>query len=164
LIFCLGEDYSDNRLSELMAFENGVTFANSAMLISTFLFNFRPGLRDHLVRPESNLSFDNVFPHYAATLSVNWPYKPQDCLLPVTPEAYETLSRILASLPDPAAPSPAGALQNLIVSHPDHQPQELWRLNPVFETHIRDLANWSVGSTFGDALPSLAEFVNVGRR
>lgn len=34
-------------------------------------------------------------------------------------------------------------------------------INPVFERHIRDLNNWSVGSSFAEAFPSLAGCMRV---
>lgn len=37
------------------------------------------------------------------------------------------------------------------------------RINPAFETHLRDLRNWTLGSRFRDTFPTLVDH-NVGIR
>ena len=34
-------------------------------------------------------------------------------------------------------------------------------MNPAFETHLRDLGNWSLGRTFGETFPDWAGTVRI---
>ena len=79
-----------------------------------------PRMRDQMVVHYPNIPFETFFIPYTTTLSLNWPYEPEDTLI---------------GLPD----------------------KEESSINPVFERHLRDLKNWSLGPAFARAFPILAE-------
>lgn len=111
----------------------------------TKLISCRPRLRDAMVQTptHSQPHFDQFFIPYTTSLSVNWPYCDSDVLLPSTFQ--------------PTAPSPGSAT-------PGAAPQAeepAWRMNPAFETHIRNLQNWSLGPAFREAFPNWAETVRI---
>lgn len=43
----------------------------------------------------------------------------------------------------------------------DDGPEPIWRMNPAFETHLRDLNNWSLGISFRDTFPDWAGVVRI---
>jgi hypothetical protein len=46
----------------------------------------------------------------------------------------------------------------VLVSNPSAtNPEEMVAMNPVFETHLRDLTNWSMGSIFKTEFPYLID-------
>lgn len=107
----------------------------------------RPRLRDATVQTTPFPQFDSFFVPYTTTLSLNWPYTDSDVLLPsATPQNNGTNS----------AASPGS-----ISSHVSDPNEPFWRMNPVFETHVRDLRNWSLGTLFRDAYPQWAETVRI---
>lgn len=83
-----------------------------------------PRMRDKMVQVYPKIPFDNFFIPYTTTLSLNWPYEANDCLLNVP--GSEELS-----------------------------------INPVFEQHLRDLNNWSLGPAFANAFPILVETTKI---
>ncbi|QDS77323.1 hypothetical protein FKW77_004808 [Venturia effusa] len=104
-----------------------------------------PRLRDAMVQTptHSQPHFDQFFIPYTTSLSVNWPYRDSDVLLPSTFQAT-------ATSPNSSA---AGAVQQA--------EEPAWRMNPVFETHIRNLENWSLGPAFRDVFPNWVETVRI---
>jgi hypothetical protein len=64
---------------------------------------------------------------------VNWPYSPRDVLLHSVP--------------------PKNAQANT--------DEPYWHMNPVFEAHIMNLENWSLGSAFAEQFPDWAGVVNI---
>jgi hypothetical protein len=88
-------------------------------------------MREKMIKNASAYPNERYGPVYCQTLSLNWPYDPQQCLLP-------------------RANSVQGA--------------EEFMINPVFESHMRNLANWSVGSAFANAMPELVEGVRIKER
>lgn len=36
-----------------------------------------------------------------------------------------------------------------------------WLINPAFETHLRDLNNWTLGPSFRSAFPMLGDAVKI---
>jgi hypothetical protein len=70
-------------------------------------------------------------------MSLNWPYAAQDVLLPSAP-------------PKNVPRTSAGATD-----------EPFWRLNPVFESHILNLDNWSLGHSFAEHFPDLAGGVRI---
>jgi hypothetical protein len=81
--------------------------------------------------------FDSFFIPYTSTLSINWPYSPQDVLLPTTP-------------PQNIARTSSGATD-----------EPFWRMNPVFEDHVRNLDNWSLGIAFSEHFPQWTDTVRI---
>ena len=46
----------------------------------------------------------------------------------------------------------------VLVSNPDAvDPEESVRMNPVFESHLRELGNWSMGKLFVETFPFLID-------
>lgn len=97
-----------------------------------------PKMRDHLVRHYSprDYLFDNFFIPFTTTLSLNWPYEPTDVLLSVK-EGREG-----STGPAVGGGAHDGMGDDLVI-------------NPVFERHLRRLENWSLGTNFARAFPSL---------
>ncbi|OCL01880.1 hypothetical protein AOQ84DRAFT_328306 [Glonium stellatum] len=77
-----------------------------------------PQMRDELVKDNLRYDQNEFFLPYVQQLSLNWPYKPMECVA-----VFSTGREAL--------------------------------INPAFELHIRNLENWSLGSTFSAAYPSL---------
>lgn len=121
-------------------------------------------MRDRLVRATAQSSsaypFDSFFVPFTTTLSLNWPYESTQCLLPA---AYHTKSST-ASSGDGTVPNPsdasvtAAAIENVVNGVDDG---EEFMINPVFESHLRNLDNWSLGSPFRNAFPDLVEDVKI---
>jgi Domain of unknown function (DUF3425) len=89
-----------------------------------------PAMRDELVKDYNHYPFDEFFVPFTKTFSVNWPYA-DDAVFRNGPPP----------VPDPDRP-PA--------------PLRQLELTPLFETHIRDIRNWSVGPLFANTYPALA--------
>lgn len=130
----------------------------------------RPRLRDRLATGRPYVSFDDFFIPYTQRLSVNWPYAPHDCLVrrsrSVSVRGTSIGGHTPAGTPSLGPPSPYGtAAPSSARSTPTISgasiSSEDWIINPAFEAHIRDLANWSVGPAFAAAFPMLAETVRV---
>lgn len=64
----------------------------------------------------------------------------------------------------PAAPhTPQAAGTPASLPHSINLPKEddQWLINPAFETHLRDLNNWSLGPSFRGNFPQLATAVKI---
>jgi hypothetical protein len=97
----------------------------------------RPHLREQIVQSSPWPLFDSFFIPYTSTLSINWPYSPESVLLPsVPPKNVQRTSRGVTDEP-------------------------FWRMNPVFEAHIMNLDNWSLGSAFSEHFPQWASAVRI---
>lgn len=94
-----------------------------------------PRLRDACVQQQPPVVFDNFFVPYTATLSLNWPYEAADVLVPRPPAAIGS--------PGSSADEPE------------------YSINPVFETHLRKLENWSLGPAFVEAFPEWKRLVKI---
>lgn len=99
-----------------------------------------PRLRDACVQQTTPVIFDNFFVPFTTTLSLNWPYDPADVLVPRPPANLAT-----------------------IVAGPDGE-EQVYSINPAFETHLRRLENWSLGSAFAEAFPEWKELVKIRDR
>lgn len=99
-----------------------------------------PRLRDACVQQQPPVLFDNFFVPYMTTLSLNWPYEAADVLVPRPPGAASS----------PAVGSPSSAVE-----------EPAYGINPVFETHLRKLENWSLGPAFADAFPEWKGLVKI---
>ncbi|KIW03661.1 uncharacterized protein PV09_04983 [Verruconis gallopava] len=115
-----------------------------------------PRLRDAAVQTTPFTSFDTFFVPYTTTLSLNWPYAPSDVLLPTSagPPHPLTSSSSVINMTSPGSASSPGAGS-------DAGPEPIWKMNPAFETHLRDLRNWSLGPLFRDTFPEWAECVRI---
>lgn len=114
----------------------------------------RPALRDRLAAAQHAPPFDHFFVPFTTTLSLNWPYEPRDCLI-LNP-AYNA-ARDAAPNAGPVPPVlPADGLS----ADPEDYPSR-WIINPVFESHLRNLGNYSLGPAFRDAFPDFADAVRV---
>lgn len=107
-------------------------------------------------------SLESFFVPFTTTISVNWPYKPEDCLLPgpglsrgsfSTPSAAYSAASPYSSGTAAAASSPQTPATTASNVHSFHDEQ--WVINPVFESHMRELSNWSLGPAFRHAFPHL---------
>ncbi|KAF1351042.1 hypothetical protein BDV97DRAFT_350946 [Delphinella strobiligena] len=123
-----------------------------------------PMMRDRLVRATaqspSAYPFESFFVPFTTTLSLNWPYESTQCLLPA---AYHTKPSTASSgdgtVPDPSDASvTATAIENVVNGVDDG---DEFMINPVFESHLRNLDNWSLGSPFRNAFPDLVEDVKI---
>jgi hypothetical protein len=97
-----------------------------------------PRLRDACVQQQPPVMFDNFFVPYTATLSLNWPYEVADVLVTRQPAAVG---------------SPGSNVD-----------EPVYNINPVFETHLRKLENWSLGPAFVEAFPEWKGLVKISDR
>jgi hypothetical protein len=94
-------------------------------------------------------------------------------LLPASKIHTNTLSVTSSSMPagspystnvntgSPAVgPSTPGGLSHL---GPLPQEEDQWLINPAFESHLRDLNNWSLGPSFRGTFPQFADCVKIKR-
>lgn len=115
-------------------------------------------MRDRLVRAQSPTSypFDSFFIPFTTTLSLNWPYAPGECLLPAAYRKHPSPSSGGAT---PSASSDAGqSIESALAGNED---DDEILINPVFESHLRNLDNWSLGTAFKDAFPDLVDDVRL---
>ena len=101
-----------------------------------------PRMRDRLVADYEACPLENFFVPYTTTLSLNWPYEETDTLLNATPTSNTSSNK---GNGNGNRESGAG---DLII-------------NPVFERHLRDLRNWSLGPAFAKAHPTLTDSVRM---
>ncbi|KAI5242231.1 hypothetical protein E4T43_04981 [Aureobasidium subglaciale] len=101
-----------------------------------------PWMRDRMIKNCAAYPNERFGPLYCQTLSLNWPYDPQQCLLPRANSVQGAEATSAAVLDD----------------------DEEFMINPVFESHMRNLSNWSVGSSFANAMPELVEGVRIKDR
>ncbi|KAF2681674.1 hypothetical protein K458DRAFT_343262 [Lentithecium fluviatile CBS 122367] len=133
-----------------------------------------PRCRDRLIntQPESDISFEDFFIPFTTTVSVNWPYEPEDCILPASKVhlGHSSASSLPASSPystavhagspvPPMTPQPAVGTPGTIGSLRGDDDQYL--INPAFESHLRNLNNWSLGPSFRAAFPTLGPTVRI---
>lgn len=137
----------------------------------------RPHLRDRLCAIQPFISFDTFFIPFTTTVSLNWPYEARDCLLPASKIHSNTLSTtsssVHASSPfsthvnagspaGPHTPQAAGTPVSLPLStHTLPKEEDQWLINPAFESHLRNLNNWSLGQSFRGTFPALADAVKI---
>ncbi|RAR03606.1 bzip transcription factor protein [Stemphylium lycopersici] len=136
-----------------------------------------PRLRDKIIASQPPVSFENFFIPFTTTISLNWPYEHRDCLLPasaVRTSTLSTTSSVTASSPfsthvnagspqGPATPQPPstngpGAMPTI---GPLPKEEDQWLINPAFETHLRDLNNWTLGPSFRGTFPVFADAVKI---
>lgn len=96
-----------------------------------------PRMRDQMVQLYPEISLDNFFIPYTTTLSLNWKYEASDTLLNMGG----------AGVGGNNGGSEGGA--------------EEFSINPVFERHLRDLSNWTLGPAFEKAFPALAHTCSI---
>jgi hypothetical protein len=134
---------------------------------------YRPKLRDRLITAHNHIPFDAFFIPFTTTVSLNWPYNPKDCLLPASKlfaSSLSATSSIPASSPFSTAVnagSPAGPPTPQAVSTPGAtigalpKDDEEWLINPAFESHLRNLNNWSLGPSFRSTFPAFGDVVRI---
>ncbi|THX57121.1 hypothetical protein D6D06_03897 [Aureobasidium pullulans] len=101
-----------------------------------------PWMRDRMIKNCAAYPNERFGPLYCQSLSLNWPYDPQQCLLPRANSVQGAEATSAAVLDD----------------------DEEFMINPVFESHMRNLSNWSVGSAFANNMPELVEGVRIKDR
>lgn len=99
-------------------------------------------MRDRMIRNPSAYPNDRYGPLYCKTISLNWPYDPQQCLLPRANAVQGGEATSAAVLDD----------------------DEEFMINPVFESHMRNLDNWSVGAAFANTFPELVGGIRIKER
>jgi len=135
------------------------------------LFTSHPAWLDHLPWPHLRDSmidhhrpfepFEQFFIPFTTTISLNWPYEPRDCLLPASKWATAPLSAT-PSVPTESSPlTPQPPVGTPAAIGPLSKEEETWLINPDFETHLRDLNNWTLGPSFRTAYPHFAETVKI---
>ncbi|PGH28176.1 hypothetical protein AJ80_00066 [Polytolypa hystricis UAMH7299] len=109
-----------------------------------------PEARAYLIEhPEVN--FDEFASVYSSWFDISWPYSPSHIVVSKSTSA----SRIPTStLPQHYLPAPSSPVM-------DHNSG--MSLNPVYEQHIRQLKNWTVGEKFRRKLPELARIIDQDR-
>jgi|SRR5690242_15975788 len=137
--------------------------------------NSRPRLRDRLCAHQPFISFDTFFIPFTTTVSLNWPYEARDVLLPASKIHSNTLSTTSSSVhpsspfsthvnagspTGPHTPQPAGTPASLPLNTLPKEDDQ-WLINPAFESHLRDLNNWSLGPNFRGTFPQLADAVKI---
>ena len=128
----------------------------------------RPKLRDRLVNSQTPIPFDAFFIPFTTTVSLNWPYEPRDCLLPASKlhaTSLSTTSSISASSPFSTAVN-AGSPALPHTPQPASTPgttkeDDEWLINPAFESHLRNLNNWSLGPSFRSIFPAFGDAVRI---
>ncbi|KAF2438534.1 hypothetical protein P171DRAFT_436997 [Karstenula rhodostoma CBS 690.94] len=127
-----------------------------------------PKLRDRLINSPTPVPFDAFFIPFTTTISLNWPYEPCDCLLPASKlhaPSLSATSSIPASSPYSTAVnagSPTGPHTPHAASTPGvPKEDEEWLINPAFESHLRNLNNWSLGAAFRSAFPAFGDAVRI---
>lgn len=93
-----------------------------------------PSMRSTIIRSPEKYPFEEFFIPFTSGLSVNWAYEPQDCLIMVD----ESMTK------HQGGPFP-GLNRGL----------EVLQINPVFERHLREIKNWSLGPEFQKRFPEL---------
>jgi hypothetical protein len=96
-------------------------------------------MREKMIKNVSAYPNERYGPLYCHSLSLNWPHNPHQCLLQ-RPDSVQGANVTSAAVLDD---------------------DEEFMINPVFETHMRNLGNWSVGLAFANAMPELVEGVRV---
>jgi len=91
----------------------------------------RPDVRDRLISDQEKYPFDNFMVPYTTTMSVNWPYGDEACIIEAGTRGVQT----------------EGQLPALVLS-------------PQFEAHMRDIGNWTIGPAFAKTFPELVSFEN----
>jgi Domain of unknown function (DUF3425) len=104
-------------------------------LSGRILTTLRPLLRVATIQKKPHVEFDNFFVPYTVSLSLNWPYSPETCL----------------------TPNPILASQRL----EDQNNEPIYALSPTYETHLRELGNWSLGPEFRDTFPEWGNCVRI---
>lgn len=128
-----------------------------------------PRMRDRIIESYSR-SFDHFFIPFTTTLSLNWPYEPRDVLVPASsssPGYMPTQPGPPSSANSTHGPSVASPAATYQTSHSPSTPSEVseqWQINPVFESHLRDLRNWSLGPSFRETFPELVMGVTIKDR
>ncbi|KAL8786807.1 MAG: hypothetical protein Q9213_002544, partial [Squamulea squamosa] len=97
-----------------------------------------PRMRDRMCELYPDISLDSWFVPFTTTLSLNWKYEPCDTLLSI------------------GTSSSGGDGAN-------NNGGEEFSINPVFERHLRDLSNWTLGPAFEKAFPQLADTCTIKR-
>ncbi|KAL8769654.1 MAG: hypothetical protein Q9209_004451 [Squamulea sp. 1 TL-2023] len=95
-----------------------------------------PRMRDRMCELYPEISLDSWFIPYTTTLSLNWKYEPCDTLLCI----------------GTSCSSGDGGNNN---------GGDGYSINPVFERHLRDLSNWTLGPAFEKAFPQLADTCTI---
>lgn len=96
-----------------------------------------PALREHVIRNQNSYYFPEFTLPYTCQMSINWKYDDRDCII-----TQESLVR--------------GGGRDARLSEPI--------INPVFERHLRELKNWSVGPALIEKFPEFAPLVRVEDR
>ncbi|KAF2705743.1 hypothetical protein K504DRAFT_459837 [Pleomassaria siparia CBS 279.74] len=130
-----------------------------------------PRLRDDLINTTPFIPFDSFFIPFTTTISLNWPYEARDCLLPASKVNVSSLSAtssipasspystvVNSASPQPPTPQPIGTPGTATGAFRE---DEEWLINPAFETHLRDLRNWSLGPDFRTLFPKHTAGVRI---
>ncbi|KAF2468918.1 uncharacterized protein BDR25DRAFT_335262 [Lindgomyces ingoldianus] len=132
-----------------------------------------PRLRDRCIAAQPFTPLDTFFIPFTTTVSLNWPYEARDCLLPASKihsSSLSSTSSIPASSPystavhagsPPGPPTPGPAVSTPGTVSAVGKEDEQWLINPAFESHLRDLRNWSLGPAFRTAFPQFADAVRI---
>ncbi|KAH7139307.1 hypothetical protein B0J11DRAFT_40519 [Dendryphion nanum] len=134
-----------------------------------------PRLRDRIITNPPSTPFDAFFIPFTTTISLNWPYEPRDCLLPaskINPTSLSSTSSMPASSPystavhagsppGPMTPQPAASTPGTTTGLPMPKEDDQWLINPAFESHLRDLNNWSLGPSFRNTFPTFGDAVRI---
>jgi len=124
-------------------------------------------MRDRIIRA-SNISaypFETFFVPYTTTLSLNWPYEHAQCLIsaPSPAKASSTSSPTTTGAEGNTTPRPGSsdATSAVEIALGGTDEGQEFVINPVFESHLRNLNNWSLGTAFANSFPDLVDDVRI---
>lgn len=107
-------------------------------------------MRDRMVEFYPAISLDDWFIPYTTTLSLNWPYEERDVLLHHHHHHHHGTA------------GGGGGGEGGKGEGVGEEREEL-TINPVFERHLRDLGNWTLGPAFEKAFPQLVDTCRIRR-
>ncbi|KAI4211077.1 MAG: hypothetical protein LQ351_006085 [Letrouitia transgressa] len=126
-----------------------------------------PRMRDRLVELYPGIPLENFFIPYTTTLSLNWPYEAGDTLIKtgvgaggVGVGARGGGGGVGSGAATSGGIGGGGGVSGVGVGSGSETGEDLV-INPVFERHLRDLSNWSLGPAFEKAFPSLADTCRI---
>ncbi|KAL8686607.1 MAG: hypothetical protein Q9218_006988 [Villophora microphyllina] len=103
-------------------------------------------MRDRMVELYPGIALDDWFIPYTTTLSLNWPYEDKDAILRAG--SHSNIS---------------GGGTGIHMRAKNEGEEEEFIINPVFERHLRDLGNWTLGPGFEKAFPQLSGTYKIKR-
>ncbi|KAL8866011.1 MAG: hypothetical protein Q9174_006556, partial [Haloplaca sp. 1 TL-2023] len=116
-----------------------------------------PRMRDRMCGLWEGITLDEWFVPYTTTLSLNWPYEECDTLLSLPRGGGEERNDGGGRGKGGGGGGGDGG------GNGNGNEEEQYTINPVFERHLRDLNNWTLGPAFEKAFPNLSDTCKIRR-